>query len=55
MHYLVLLEDPVNAEHVVQHFVEQHQRHVQFLLVEDLQPGLHVLSQLLLVHWNVVL
>ena len=35
-------EAPVNPEHVVQHLVEQHERHVQLLLVEHLEPGLGV-------------
>ena len=46
---------PVNAEDVVQHLVEEHQRHVQLLLVEDLQTGLHVVPELLLLHGDVVL
>jgi hypothetical protein len=35
---LRLPEDPVDPEHVIQDFVEQHQRHVQLFLVEDFQP-----------------
>ena len=40
---------------MVQHLVEEHQRHVQLFLVEDLQPRLHVIPQLFPAHWQVVL
>lgn len=40
---------------MVQHFIEEHQRDVKFLLIEDLQTGLHIVSQFLLFHWDVVL
>lgn len=40
---------------MVQHLIEQHQRHVQLLLIENLEPGLHILPQLLLLHREVVL
>ena len=45
--HLRLLEDAVDPEHVVEHLVEEHERHVQLLLVEHLQPSLHVAPQLL--------
>ena len=40
---------------MIKDFVKEHKRYVQLLLVEHLQPGLDVVSQLLLVHWEVVL
>ena len=40
---------------MIEDFVEEHKRYVQLLLVEHLQLGLDVVSQLLLVHWEVVL
>lgn len=46
---------PVNPEDMVQHFIEEHQRNVQLFFIEDLQTGLHVVSQLLLFYWDVVL
>lgn len=48
-------DSPVNSEDVVQHLIEEYQRHVQLFLIEDLQTGLHIVSQLLLLHWDVVL
>ena len=53
--HLILFEDPVNPEHVIEDFVKEHKRYVQLFLVEHLQPGLDVVSQLLLVYWEVVL
>lgn len=52
---LVLLEDPVYPEHMVEDLVEQDQRHIQLLLIEDLETSLHIIPQLLLLHWEVVL
>jgi len=52
---LGLSEDPVNPEHMIQHLVEEDQGHVKFLLVEDLEPGLRVVSQLIPGDWYVVL
>ena len=52
---LVLLENPVNPEHVVQHLIEEHQGNVQLLLIEHLQPGLDILPQFLPVHRKIVL
>lgn len=40
---------------MVQNFVKEHQRNIQLLLVEDLQTGLHIVTQLLLLNWDVVL
>ena len=34
---LRLAEDAVDAQHVIEHLVEQHQRHVELLLVEHLR------------------
>lgn len=48
-------DSPVNSEDVVQHLIEEHQRDVQLFLIEDLQTGLHIVPQLLLFHWDVVL
>ena len=53
--YLVLLEYPVDPEHMVEHFVEQHQRNIEFFLVEHLEASLHIVSQLFLLHWEIVL
>ena len=53
--HLRLFEYPVNPEHVVQDLVEEDERNVQFFLVEDLESGLDVVSQFLLVDWQVVL
>ena len=44
---LRLAEDAVDAQHVLEHLVEEHQRHVQLLLVKDLQARLDVRAQLL--------
>lgn len=52
---LVLLEDPVYPEHMVEHLIEQDQRHIQLFLVEHLETSLHIFLQLLLLHWEVVL
>lgn len=49
------LYSPVNSEDVVQDLIEEHQRDVQLLFIEDLQTGLHIVPQLLLFHWDVVL
>lgn len=40
---------------MVQHLIEEYQRHIQLFLIEDLQTGLHIVSQLFLLHWDVVL
>ena len=53
--HLVLFEDSVNSEHMIQYFIEEHQRHIQLLLIEYLEPGLDIVPQLLLVNWEVVL
>ena len=53
--YLALLEDPVYPQHVIQHFIEEHQRDVQLLLVEDLEASMHVVPQVLLVNRQIVL
>ena len=53
--YLVLFEDSVNSEYMIQYLIEEHQRYIQFLLVEYLEPGLDIVPQLLLVNWEVVL
>ena len=55
MRYLRLFEDSVDPQNVVENLVKQDQRNVQLLLIEDLQSGLHIVPQLLLVHWQVVL
>lgn len=49
------LYSPVNSEDVVQNLIKEHQRNIQLLLIEDLQTGLHVVSQFLLFHWDVIL
>lgn len=46
---------PVDPEDVVQHLIEQHQWDVQLFFIEDLQTGLHIVPQLFLFHWDVVL
>ena len=53
--HLVLFEDSVNSEHMIQYFIEEHQRYIQLLLIEYLEPGLDIVPQLLLVNWEVVL
>lgn len=40
---------------MVQHLIEEHQWDIQLFLIEDLQTGLHIVPQLLLFHWDVVL
>ena len=52
---LVLLEDPIDPQHLVQHLVEQHQRHVKLLLVKHLEARLHVITQLLPINRHIVL
>ena len=52
---LRLAEDAVDAEDVVEDLIEEHERHVQLLLVEDLQTRLGVLAQRLLLDRHVVL
>mmetsp|Transcript_3550 Transcript_3550/g.11018 ORF Transcript_3550/g.11018 Transcript_3550/m.11018 type:complete len:941 (+) Transcript_3550:3836-6658(+) len=52
---LRLPQHSVDAQDVVEHLVEEHQRHVQLLLVEDAQLGLHLAAQLLAIHTHVVL
>ena len=37
--HLVLFEDSVNSEHMIQHFIKEHQWHIQLLIIEDLKPG----------------
>lgn len=51
----VFFDSPVNSEDMVQDLIEKYQRHVQLFLIENLQTRLHVVSQLLLLHWDVVL
>lgn len=51
----VFFDSPVNSEDMVQDLVEKYQRHIQLFLIENLQTRLHVVSQLLLLHWDVVL
>lgn len=46
---------PVNPEDMIQHLIEEHKRDVELFLIEDFQTGLHVIPQLLLFHWDVVL
>ena len=53
--YLRLLEDSIYPQHMIQYFIKQYQRNIQFLLVEHLQPGLHIITKLFLVHWKVIL
>ena len=50
---LRLAEDPFYPEPVVLHLVEQHERHVQLLLVEHLESGIGVAPQLALIHEDV--
>ena len=38
---LLLAEDPVDAQHVLEDLVEEHERHVQLLLVENLVGERH--------------
>lgn len=40
---------------MVQYLIEEYQRNVQLFLIKDLQTSLHIVSQLLLLHWDVVL
>ena len=47
---LLLAEDPVDAQHVLEDLVEEHERHVQLLLVEHL-VGERDNS---ITHWSVV-
>ena len=53
--YLFLLKYPVNPEHVVQDFIEQYKWDVELLFIEDLEPCVDILPQLLLVYCRVVL
>lgn len=46
---------PVNSQHMVQNLVEEYQRNIQLLLVEDLKTGLNIVTQLLLLNWDIVL
>ena len=34
--HLWLPEDPVNSKNVVEHFIEQHQRHIQLFFIKHL-------------------
>ena len=52
---LGLSEDPVNPEHMVQNLIEEDQGHVKFLLIEDLEPCLGVVSELIPGNRDVVL
>ena len=52
--HLDLLKDPIDPEHMVQDLVKEYQRHIQFLLIEHLQSGLHIVPQLLLLDREVV-
>lgn len=40
---------------MVQHLIEEYQWDIQLLLIKDLQTGLHIVPQLLLFHWDIVL
>ena len=40
---------------MIQYLIEEHQRYIQLLLVEYLEPSLDIVPQLLLVNWEVVL
>jgi hypothetical protein len=40
---------------MIQNLVEEHQRYIQFLLIEYLEPGMDIVPQLFLVNWEVVL
>ena len=53
--YLGLLKDPVNSENMVEDLIEEHQRNIQFFLIEDLQSRLDIVPQLLSFHGKVVL
>lgn len=53
--YLFLLEDPIYPEHMIQDLIEEHQRDIQFLLIEDLETSLHVVTKLLPLHGEVIL
>jgi len=52
---LWLAENPIDSQHVVKDFIEQHQWHVQFFFIEYLKPGFDVVSQFFSVDRNVVL
>jgi hypothetical protein len=52
---LRLPEDTVDAQDMIQHLVEENQRDVQLLLVEDPEAGLDVVAELLPVDGDVVL
>eukprot|EP00160_Parvularia_atlantis_P015941 Unigene4815_Nuclearia_a/m.14725 Unigene4815_Nuclearia_a/g.14725 ORF Unigene4815_Nuclearia_a/g.14725 Unigene4815_Nuclearia_a/m.14725 type:complete len:362 (+) Unigene4815_Nuclearia_a:2868-3953(+) len=52
---LDLLEHAVDAQHVLQEVIEQHQRHVKLLLVEHAQARADVLAQRLLLNGHIVL
>lgn len=40
---------------MVQHFIEQDQGDVKLFFIEDLQPSLDIIPELLLVNWDIVL
>ena len=40
---------------MVEHLIEEYKRHVQFFLIEDLEPGLGVIPQFLAANWDIVL
>jgi hypothetical protein len=51
---LDLTEDPINTQNVVQYVVEEHEGHIQLLLIKDSKPGFGVLPKRLSVDWNVM-